>query len=361
MNRAWKLFTAGLCMLGLASTAEAQSKKAAKLTIEDNAGFFSDSAKQKAKEVIAESTGDRAREVHIETYGKLNDTDQKEYDTVKDKPEELGKFWESWAKTKAIGDKGVILLVNKSPGHVHSLISTDYRTDGFTALAEKKARETLLAAMKGAVSKTNDTDKEVARNAGLLEVAKIISNELPVKSLATPTKNNKETNRNKETNNTNPEPRAAGGGGGIMSYLCIGLAIFAGIWLISGLFRALSGGGGGGMGGGGMGGMGGGGGGGFMSGMLGGLFGAVAGNYLYNNVFGGGSHSYGQDNSSTSANDYNSGGDNYSGSDDLTGGGNDYDAGGSDYDAGGSDFGGGGSDFGGGGDFGGGDSGGGDF
>lgn len=64
------------------------------------------------------------------------------------------------------------------------------------------------------------------------------------------------------------------------TYLLIGLGVLAGLWLLSGLFRGLSS-----MGGG----PGAGGGGGFMSGMLGGLFGAMAGMWLYNNVFGGSS------------------------------------------------------------------------
>src|SRR5262249_11726551 len=93
---------------------------------------------------------------------------------------------------------------------------------------------------------------------------------------------------------------------GVVGWICIGLCVLLGIWLIVGLFRAITGAGRGyaggpGYGGGGPGyaggpGYGGGGfgGGGFFSGLLGGLFGAVAGNWLYNNVFGGHSSNWGQ-------------------------------------------------------------------
>jgi hypothetical protein len=92
-----------------------------------------------------------------------------------------------------------------------------------------------------------------------------------------------------------------------LMYILIIIGILFAFWIIRGIFRGLSGamggggqrmagggygGGGPGYGGGGYGGGGYGGcGGGFMSGMLGGLFGAVAGNWMYNNMFGGHSSS----------------------------------------------------------------------
>ena len=83
-----------------------------------------------------------------------------------------------------------------------------------------------------------------------------------------------------------PTPTAKKGGGtNIMSYVCIGLAVLLGIWLVVGLIRAFTGGGGvrrrvrrwrlGG------------GGGGFFPSLMGGLFGAAAGMYLYDSFMGG--------------------------------------------------------------------------
>jgi hypothetical protein len=153
-----------------------------------------------------------------------------------------------------------------------------------------------------------------------------------------------------------------GGIGGILCLVAVGLLVF---WVIFGLIRAMSGGGGGygpGYGGGGYGY--GGGGGGFMSSMIGGMFGAAAGMWMYNNMFGG--HS-----------GYNSG--NYGGggvggapgagdagaSPEPTDVGAGYSGAGGDYgddDKGGGKDGGGGGDWGGGGDDkGGGDAGGGDW
>jgi uncharacterized protein len=180
-----------------------------------------------------------------------------------------------------------------------------------------------------------------------------------------------------------------------LRWVFIGLAVLVGIWVLRALMHGLAGAGGGGAGrgygGGGMGGYGGGGGGGggFLSGMLGGMFGAAAGNWLYDS-FGRGGHSRdsshafggqgenqgmtprdepgagdfsgdagsGADFGGNDAGGGNTGGDaggaDFGGGDagggDLGGGGGDFGGGGGDFGGGGGDFGGGGGDFGGGGD-----------
>ena len=177
-----------------------------------------------------------------------------------------------------------------------------------------------------------------------------------------------------------PPPRAAapkqvpGERNSMLTWIVIGLVLFAGLWIVlaivRALFRGLFGGGGGGYGapggpGGYGGGYGGGGGGGFMSSLMGGLFGAAAGNWMYDSFFRG-SHSEGwRDQQALGGQSGDNGGalrdEPGAGdfSDDPGGGGADFgdDAGGGDYGGGGFDSGG---DFGGGGggDFGGG---GGDF
>src|SRR5262249_22466339 len=94
------------------------------------------------------------------------------------------------------------------------------------------------------------------------------------------------------------------GGSSIFGWICLGLFVLAAFWVVEAIFRAISGGGrSGGYAGGagpapagapgyaaGPAGGGGGGGGGFMSGLFGGLFGAVAGNWIYNTMFGGSSY-----------------------------------------------------------------------
>jgi uncharacterized membrane protein YgcG len=174
------------------------------------------------------------------------------------------------------------------------------------------------------------------------------------------------------------------GGSNILGWICIGLCVLVGIWLIFGLIRAFSGGGyagggpgyAGGYGGGGYGG----GGGGFFPGLLGGLFGGMAGMWLYNNMFGGGGlHQGGWESSahagqSTGGNDNaptdegqgfsstggdvdgggGGGGGDVDGGDAGGGGGGDWGGGGGDWGGGGDAGGGGGGDWGGGGDAGGG-------
>jgi uncharacterized protein len=99
-----------------------------------------------------------------------------------------------------------------------------------------------------------------------------------------------------------------------------------------------------------------------MRSLAGGIFGAMAGNWLYDSLSGRSAHAHETSYPTQTGDGSNNQNDRWSnsqGSDDFTGGGGDFGGGG---DSGGGDFGGGGSDFGGGGgDFGGGDSGGGDF
>jgi uncharacterized protein len=171
-----------------------------------------------------------------------------------------------------------------------------------------------------------------------------------------------------------PAAKAADGGYNVGGIICVALVAMLGLWLVFGLVRAFTrphtpppgyGQGAYGQPGGyGPGGYGGGGGG-FMSGLMGGLFGAVAGNYLYNSFLGGSSLGATDLGGATGAEggladagagDGNYGGD-YGGGTDAGGGdfGGGYgDAGGGDFgggygDAGGGDFGGGDGDFGGGG------------
>ena len=217
-------------------------------------------------------------------------------------------------------------------------------------------------------SASNPAGKRFAR--GLQHGVDFVQNTLKVNVKETVPVNNQPAQAPVQKKPAEAEAAQQGGGFNWGGILCIGIVVILGIWLLFGLIRSFTGGGGGGggmAGGGGMGGGYGGGGGGFLSGLMGGLFGAVAGNWMYDRFFhdhssyGGGMEPRAYGNEGQAADgprDVSSSGGDF---DDADAGGGD--AGGGDFDAGdsgGGDFdGGGGGDFGGGGDTGGGDIGGG--
>ncbi|MCE9534673.1 MAG: hypothetical protein K8T89_26660 [Planctomycetes bacterium] len=335
---------ATLAIVGLTSTsaiyAEAQKPHVgAILLLEDNAGLFSDAAKEKAKTSIGGSMGDANRQVHVETYSALTADEKKDFDATGANKKE---FWDKWAKSKAKGDRGVMILVVRSPGHVHVLTDRLFREKGFTSSKEEKIAETLVTAFKAAAKAKDDgkseAEQKTLRDNALVSVADYLKAELPT-SISNPSAKEAKAAAKKEENKE---------GSKWQSYLCIGIVALLGIWLVIGLIRAFTGGGGG--GGGGPGG-GGGGGGGFMTSLFGGLFGAMAGMWLYNNLMGGhessafGGDSTGGDTGGGEA----AGGGDFSGN---GGAGGDYgDSGGStggdwgDSGGGGGDWGGGGGDF----------------
>jgi hypothetical protein len=267
----------------------------AQLIIEDNAKLFSEDAKQQAKNTVSGAMGIGNRQVHIETYEALSAEERKQFEAAKE------TFWGDWAKTKAQGNRGIEILICKEPKHVHVLADKTMREHGFSPEKDAALKNVIVSHFK-----TGDF------NGGLRAAAEYVKAEMP-KDIAAKSKN--------DQNNK--------GGTSVGTWICLGVCILLGIWLVIGLIRAFSGGGGG---------MGGAGGGGFFTSLLGGLFGAMAGMWLYNSFFGGhDSSAWGGD----------GGGGDYGGGDDAGAG--DYGDSGTGGDWGGDA--GGGGDFGGGGDW----------
>ena len=352
---------AALAIAGLITAspvlAAGKPSTSAQVVINDSANLFSASAIDKAKNIISSAMGEGNRQVHIETYKELSASERKELEaTGADKAE----FWKKWAQGKAKGDEGIVILVNRSPGHVKVLADKKMREHGISSDKVTKIEDMLYTGFHEAKKPKEDgmpkseSEQMTVRDSALISVADYIKAALPTSTI-TPHTNNKKTASTASTSPASPEDDQQHSS--IGKWICIGLCVLVGVWLVFGLIRAFTGGGGG--GGGGMGGGGGGGGGGFMSGLMGGLFGSMAGMWLYNNMFGGHeSSAYGGD---TGGGDMggseSAGGGDFSGDD---GAGRDFDG-----DSGGGDAGGGGGDWGGGGDVGGGGGdwggGGGDF
>ena len=351
------------------------SAQAATPKVNDRAGFFSQGAMDDAMRKMEDIYRRYKVEVVVDTFEVIPDEMRARYDAAKT-PDERNAFFARWADTRATDEavKGVYVLICKKPGHLQIEPDKAMRQRDFTLADRNSLVQQVLPLMK-----------EKQYDAALAKIVNVIGAAVTARQGAKPPRW-----RGAGSAQCPAGPIGqAGGGSMIAGWVCFGIVAFLVIWLIVAIIRAISGagrgyggygGGPGGMGGGMGGGYGpgyGGGGGGFMSSLLGGMFGAAAGNWMYDSFFRGGGHS-------TSWGDTSQGGFGSSGQDSLpadqpgagvygddtgggggdfggdsssdTGGGGDF--GGSD-DSGG-DFGGGGGDFGGG-SFGGGDFGGGDF
>jgi uncharacterized protein len=348
--------------------------------VKDGAGFFTPGALTKANAQITEIQKKYRKDLLIETFPSV----------PADKAEAFGKldksgrnrFFQDWAIQRAKGERveGIYILISKQPGHVQVEVGKNEQKKAFRVPEDSDRLSKIL--LQNFQKKDYDS--------GLLEAVQFVEQKLG-ENLGVAARPASEPLSNIIDHGINKVAPAAQGASG-MSWIVILIVIVIGFWILRALFRGIfhmlggggprqygpgpgAGYGGPGAGYGGPGYGGGGGGGGFMSGMLGGLFGAAAGNWLYDSFGrgggmgggfggGGGERSYGGDRGpapSDADQDYSgSGGDFGGGSQDDGGGsGGDFGGGDSGGDSGGGDFGGGGGDFGGGGgDFGGG---GGDF
>jgi hypothetical protein len=338
---------------------------AATPTVNDEAGLFSADAVRKADQTIAKIQRDYGTGLVIDTVPRIPAN-------LEGKFKQLGKeeFFREWAESKAKRerDKGIFILICKSPGRVEALVDEETRVKNFTY----RDRDAMVKKMLSRFS-------EKKWDEGLLDAVNFVDTTLRSNGARPQRQRQAQTNKSETAAPPAGGPAKRGGSwmDGIGGWICIGVVVLLGLWLVFGLIRAFTGMGRGGYGpGGGYGGgpgYGGGGGGGFMSSLLGGMFGAAAGMWMYNSFFGGGSHfgssayggttpTGGGEPADTGAGDFSGdpGGGGDFGGDDGGGGGGGGDFGGGDFGGGGGgDFGGGGGDFGGGGgDFGGG---GGDF
>jgi len=338
----------GIALVGTGSVlATGQTDTAGIMTVSDRAQAFTEGGISKAKDAFHNTTFHARTEFHVEVYSKVPDNKRAEFERLKKEKDTpgLNRFFGDFASelAKSHNSKGIFLFVSREGGHVHAIV--DRQTDAKRSFDDKKLKQVEEKIIAGFAKASKQVEKDGPeakkfRDEALLDTTNYIVSEL------------KDTTLPEGKNYANSEKKATGPMGySWTSLICFGFIALLGIWMVVGIFRALSnrgGGGGGGMGGGG-GGMGGGGGG-FGSGLLGGLFGGMAGMWMYNNMFGG---SHASDMSAGQGGDAgNSGGGDYNdtGAGDYNGGG---DGGGSNYDEGGGDYGG-SSDTGGGGDWGGG-------
>jgi hypothetical protein len=353
---------AGLRWIGLAlfiGLLAVAPVRAAAPEVKDEAKFFSASAVEKANGEIAAINRKYRKDLLIETL-ESPPADQAEKFAKPGRTRD--EFYNAWARERARKARvnGIYVLITKKPGHVEVEVGNETQRRAFTLENRNKLRDILLDGFK-----KNEHDK------GLLEGVRYVDRTISENEggAAHPKSELAPVAQRGENHNV---PGAGGGMG--MSWIIWAVIILIGFFILRGLFRALTGGGarpgyGGGYGPGpggpgpGPGWGGGGGGGGFLTNMVGGIFGAAAGNWLYDSFFrggsgmgggfsgGGGSFTSGRDASDGGVDtDYSGTGGDYDDSSRTDSGGGDSgggDFGGGDFggDSGGGDFGGGGGDF----------------
>ena len=310
----------------------------------DGGGFFSAETLAKANRTIRDLETKTGHEIRIETFATVP-ADKAETVKKMDKAER-DTFFTKWLHSRAEDTKsrGVFVLICKEPAHLNLWGANAIQHSGFGASEAKSVREILLNGFKA-----KEYDKTLT--AALVQLTTIFeglkSNKQKGAVTTThPTLKNHHTSqpthqaplsRSPVPAAPAPAPESSWG-----SVLVVVAMVIGGIFLFSMVMRMFSGGGQN-YGPGGPGGVGVGvGGGGFLSGLTGGIFGALAGNWLFNQF---------SDHQASASETHSSGSDTSNSSGDNGG----FDSGSADN--GGTDFGGG--DFGGD-DFGGGD-GGGDF
>jgi uncharacterized protein len=317
--------------------------------VHDHARLFSQEKIEQANSMIKDIEQKYHRDVTIETFEQPPSEKFAGLQKAGKNSTARARVFRDWMheRVKATGARGVYILISKNPGHVEVL------SDDATSAKDFATAEELALAERFA----NDF-REKRFDDGLIVGLEQVGTTMLAHQRIKPS-------RPVAVPSANPEfkPPQQHNKGSIMGWICVLIGIAVACWVVFGLIRAMTGanrqpmqnmGYQGGYQGGPPGYTpmyGGGGGGGFFSNFLGGMFGAVAGNWMYNNFFGG--HHYGG--SSWDAPAY--GGDRIGGGGDFEGG----SAGEGEFtrDPGaGADFGDDGGDVGGGGDFGGGDFGG---
>lgn len=386
----WIVLATCTVWLGLAGLAVAATAR-----VSDEAKFFSTPAIENADRRIQEIQRDFHKDLLVDTVARVPADMQQSLES-----DGKAAFFHRWAARRAedADVHGIYILLCKEPGHLQIIQDQRTKSRGFRDADRDQLEKQMLellrqkkydAALAQAVDfvaarlRANLGSGRPATSSGIPPLGGPVDRPRP-RSMNPP-------NSPMPPGGAVPAQHIAGGGSMLGWLLLIGL-ILLGVWVVRAIFRAITGAGRGygpgpgmpagqgmpgayGSGGYGPAGYGpaGYGGGGFLSNLMGGMFGAAAGNWIYDSFFrgggGGGSGwgsgtSYGTGPSDPPINDDAGSGD-FSGPD--TGGGGDFDAGSqaeaddgsTSFDGGGGgDFGGGG-DSGGGGDFSGGDSGGG--
>ncbi|MEN9573239.1 MAG: hypothetical protein RL514_1094 [Verrucomicrobiota bacterium] len=285
--------------------------------LRDSAVFFSEPAKAEASRQITEIGRRFRKDLVVETFREIPEAVRQGVN-LQDKPA-VNRLFEQWTvqQAKQLRVNGIYILLTKEPAHLQIVVGNETQNNAFTL----KDRDALASLMLGHL-------RNQKPDAALLDGVNFVAATMASHAAA----------RSRPNSTAVVSPSAAGKQSESSGWLGTALAVMLGlavIWLVVGVIRSLSGGGGNSVGAGAGPASSGGG---FFSSLLGGMFGAAAGMWLYDQFSGNHGSAWGSESNPSSS----EGG--FSGRD-------------SDYSSSGSDF----SNNSGSGDSGGGDSGGGDF
>lgn len=313
--------------------------------VSDAGHFFSAQALEKANELIREIEKKSGHEIRIETHATVP-ADKIDAVAKMDRAQRQ-EFMNNWTldRARTVKENGTLILICKEPAYAKTWFSGKLKSAGLTQSDCNQVSETLLAglksknndaALKDTISRLGDSYAQLSSIPSNLREARPATARRPIGA----------------ARQADAPRQAPFSWSPVISIIAM---VLFGIFVISLISRLFSGGGGGYGGYGGQPGYGGGGG--FMSSLAGGLFGAVAGNWLYDSFSGHSAHARDTLPGAEPWSGDGGPGNDPSGSSDWTdegssSGGGWFDNG----DSGGGDFGGGGGfdgggDFGGGGDF----------
>ena len=205
-----------MSLVGAVHAESVPARIPARLIVEDKAGLFSDEAIDKAKKAIAENKGIVEREVHLETYAKLSEADQKKFEAAGTDKSKLDDFWREWTKTKASGERGLLIAINRSPGHV-SVITSDAMSKFFTRENRDELQNQLTAKLSEAAAARkggkSEAEQQKIRDDGLVSAMQYASRHIPESYGTDKVPVNRDSN--KEVRHNNANERHGGGGGGM--------------------------------------------------------------------------------------------------------------------------------------------------
>src|SRR5262245_15680535 len=205
----------------LASKSESH---AGELRVLDSAELFTPAGIKSAQTVLEGQKFGSPTRVTVETFKSIPDDKKADYELVKDDPTRRAEFFSTWAKQEAKSEqvKGIYILIVQTPSHLNVASSEQMELDrGFGPNKLKHVRDGLTDGFKSSNWKKGDEARNV-RDDALQKAVEYITDNL------------RGTAAREATHTTNHSSNNSGGSG-MMSYICIGLAILLGVWLVIGI------------------------------------------------------------------------------------------------------------------------------
>jgi len=303
----------------------------ARADVVDDGGFFSPEAVAAANDALRAVEKKTGHTVRIETHATVPDGKAGAVSKMTGPNRE--KFFSNWLhdRAEAVKSRGLIVLICKEPAHLRLWVATPLQNAGLDAIQARQIQAQLLAGFKA-----HEYDKTLKES--VTQITTVLEGLSVAKSseVAPAAPVHHPTNQQPQPHHQQPRANSVGFGGlfTVLAIVLIGVLVFSWITRMfsgaSGYAQNPSGYGPG------YGPAPGYGGGGFMRGLAGGIFGAMAGNWLYDQFSG--HRTYGGDSWTNTDSTYSGSDGGSSISDSGFSGGTDFGGG----DFGGGDFGGGG-------------------